>query len=151
MAAFPLLSPRIHPTHDATIASCEYLLGIEMGLSRAGKELLPERSHAILSLKALTVWLRPSILKSAVVTHQPHDRVDVMAVEGVVEALHDFHHAASTGVCWTLWAHGPALRDGGAGGAASNGSRLSCGRLARRRKGVGRIPCPVRGTTCRVH
>src|SRR5439155_10167509 len=30
-----------------------------------------------------------------------------------------------------------------------NGSRLSCGRLARRRKGVGRSPCPTRGTTLR--
>ncbi len=30
-----------------------------------------------------------------------------------------------------------------------NGSRLSCGRLARRRKGVGRSPCPARGTTLR--
>src|SRR2546430_10191998 len=43
--------------------------------------------------------------------------------------------------------------EGGGGGLAlrpsglSNGSRLSCGRLARRRKGVGRSPCPVRGTT----
>src|SRR2546426_10760837 len=104
MAAFLLLSPRIHPTHDATIASCEYLLGIEMGLSRAGKELLPERSHAILSLKALTVWSRPSILKSAVVTHQPHDRVDVMAVEGVREAVHHIPPAASTGVWFAPWA-----------------------------------------------
>src|SRR5438094_8230784 len=26
-----------------------------------------------------------------------------------------------------------------------NGSRSSCGRLARRRKGVGRSPCPARG------
>ncbi len=30
-----------------------------------------------------------------------------------------------------------------------NGSRLSCGRLARRRKAVGRRPCPARGTTLR--
>src|SRR5881396_629799 len=30
-----------------------------------------------------------------------------------------------------------------------NGSRLSCGRLARRRKGGGRSPCPARGTTLR--
>src|SRR5207247_6460389 len=30
-----------------------------------------------------------------------------------------------------------------------NGSRLSCGRLARRRKIVGRSPCPARGTTLR--
>ena len=30
-----------------------------------------------------------------------------------------------------------------------NGSRLSCGRLARPRKGVGRSPCPARGTTLR--
>src|SRR5947207_14210238 len=30
-----------------------------------------------------------------------------------------------------------------------NGSRLSCGRLARRRKAVGRSPCPARGTTLR--
>src|SRR5436853_6027643 len=34
-------------------------------------------------------------------------------------------------------------------GAPPNGSRLSCGRLARRRKVVGRSPCPVRGTTLR--
>src|SRR3989442_3636418 len=32
---------------------------------------------------------------------------------------------------------------------APNGSRLSCGRLARRRKGDGRSPCPARGTTLR--
>src|SRR5439155_13425493 len=30
-----------------------------------------------------------------------------------------------------------------------NGSRLSCGRRARRRKGVGRSPCLTRGTTLR--
>src|SRR5439155_6115639 len=30
-----------------------------------------------------------------------------------------------------------------------NGSRLSCGRLANWRKGVGRSPCPARGTTLR--
>src|SRR5436309_283104 len=30
-----------------------------------------------------------------------------------------------------------------------NGSRLSCGRPARRRKVVGRSPCPARGTTLR--
>src|SRR2546429_6446344 len=30
---------------------------------------------------------------------------------------------------------------------APTGSRLSCGRPARRRKGVGRRPCPIRGTT----
>src|SRR6266566_3021656 len=30
-----------------------------------------------------------------------------------------------------------------------NGSRLSCGRLARRRKAAGRSPCPARGTTLR--
>jgi len=34
-------------------------------------------------------------------------------------------------------------------GAPPNGSRLSCGRLARRRKGAGRSPCPARGTTLR--
>src|SRR5438876_11653653 len=33
------------------------------------------------------------------------------------------------------------------GSAPPNGSRLSCGRLARRRKGGGRSPCPARGTT----
>src|SRR5205823_13301567 len=32
-----------------------------------------------------------------------------------------------------------------------NGSRLSCGRPARRRKAVGRSPCPARGTTFRFH
>src|SRR6184192_1109119 len=37
------------------------------------------------------------------------------------------------------------------GSAPPNGSRLSCGRLARRRKGVGRSPCPARGTTLRFH
>src|SRR6266705_2482997 len=30
-----------------------------------------------------------------------------------------------------------------------NGSRLSCGRLARWRKSAGRSPCPARGTTLR--
>ena len=33
--------------------------------------------------------------------------------------------------------------------ALPNGSRLSCGRLARRRKDAGRSPCPARGTTPR--
>src|SRR2546422_2393950 len=32
-----------------------------------------------------------------------------------------------------------------------NGSRLSCGRLARQRKVVGRSPCPARSTTLRFH
>src|SRR6266702_3179603 len=32
------------------------------------------------------------------------------------------------------------------GSAPPNGSRLSCGRPARRRKAVGRSPCPARGT-----
>ena len=35
------------------------------------------------------------------------------------------------------------------GSAPPNGSRLSCGRLARRRKGVRRQPVPARGTTLR--
>src|SRR5436190_18614206 len=33
--------------------------------------------------------------------------------------------------------------------APPTGSRLSCGRLARRGKGGGRSPCPARGTTLR--
>src|SRR5882762_5953249 len=56
--------------------------------------MLPERSHAMLPREAFTVWLRPGILKGAVVTHESHDGVDVMAVEGVVEALHDCDGAA---------------------------------------------------------
>src|SRR5437867_3367084 len=68
--------------HDATIAGCEYLLGVEMGLRGAGKELLPESLDATPPLKALTVWLRSSILEGAVVADKPHDGVDVMAVEG---------------------------------------------------------------------
>src|SRR5207248_6071287 len=35
------------------------------------------------------------------------------------------------------------------GSVLPNGSRLSCGRLAHRRKGGGRSPCPARGTTLR--
>src|SRR6266516_4877193 len=35
------------------------------------------------------------------------------------------------------------------GSAPPNGSRLSCGRLARRRKAVVRSPCPASGTTLR--
>src|SRR5437588_49739 len=37
------------------------------------------------------------------------------------------------------------------GSAPPNGSRLSCGRLAHRRKGAGRSPCPPGGTTLRFH
>src|ERR1044071_5866421 len=86
MAALPLLDPGINPAHDATIAGCKYLLGVEVGLRGAGKELLPEGPDATPPLKALTVRLRSSILEGAVVAHEPHDSVDVMAVEGVVEA-----------------------------------------------------------------
>jgi len=102
MAAFPLFNPGIDPTHDATIAGCEYLLGVEAALRGAGKELLPESPDATPPLKALTVWLRSSILKGAVVAHKPHDGIDVMAVEGVVEALHHLDDAARWGVRWTL-------------------------------------------------
>src|SRR2546421_13118672 len=48
------------------------------------------------------------------------------------EARADWHKARPSGV-WR----------------APNGSRLSCRRPARRRKGVGRSPCPGRGTTLR--
>src|SRR5437867_3001681 len=39
-----------------------------------------------------------------------------------------------------IWAYRPSR---------PNGSRLSCGRLVRRGKTVGRSPCPARGTTLR--
>ena len=43
----------------------------------------------------------------------------------------------------------PSVASGGRGARPPNGSRLSCGRPTRRRKGVGRSPCPARGTTLR--
>src|SRR5207237_9908311 len=97
-AAFPLLGPGIHPTHHATIAGREYLLRIEMCVGRARKELLPERSHEMLPLEAFTVGLRPGILEGTVVAHERHDGVDVVSVEGVVEALHHLDHAVRVSV-----------------------------------------------------
>src|SRR5207253_10905046 len=41
VAAGPVLDPGIHPTHDAAVAGGEYLLGVEMGVRRARKQLLP--------------------------------------------------------------------------------------------------------------
>ncbi len=43
----------------------------------------------------------------------------------------------------------PSVASGGRGARPPNGSRLSCGRLARPRKVAGRSPCPARGTTLR--
>src|SRR6266571_4702545 len=46
-------------------------------------------------------------------------------------------------VCDVIVCHAPD------GGMLPNGSRLSCGRLARQRKSAGRSPGPARGTTLR--
>src|ERR1051325_1600817 len=102
MAALPLPDPGINPAHDATIAGCKHLPGVEVGLRGAGKELLPEGPDATPPLKALTVRLRSSILEGAVVAHELHDGVDVMAVDCVVEALHHIDNATGRGVPWVF-------------------------------------------------
>src|SRR4029077_3871653 len=89
MTGLPLFHPGVDPPHDTAIARGEYLLGIEARLGRAGKELLPERPDPIVALEALTVRRGPRTFKDARLVHQGHDGVDVMTVEGLVEALHD--------------------------------------------------------------
>src|SRR6266480_376028 len=99
MAAGPVLDPGIHPTHHTAVAGGEYLLGVEMGVRRARKQLLPGGPDPLPSLDAFTIRCGARILKHAVVAHERHDGVEVMAVEGVVEPLHDVDGAAGLGHC----------------------------------------------------
>src|SRR2546429_9743617 len=99
MAGLAVLDPRIHPPHDTPVASREYFLGVEVGLRRAGKELLPRRPDPLLPLDALAIRRRAGILEDAIVAHERHERVDVVAIEGVVEAVHDVDDAAGLGHC----------------------------------------------------
>src|SRR5205814_1877161 len=64
-----------------------------------GDDLRFVRDRAPGPLDAFTIRCRARILKHAVVAHERHDGIDVMAIEGVVEPLHDVDDAAGLGHC----------------------------------------------------
>ena len=81
-----VVGPRVAPLHGAAISGRDDVLAVEVRGGRRGEELLPCRAHLVLTLVALTARGR-RVLEHAVVGHGRHHRVDIVAVERVVEAV----------------------------------------------------------------
>src|SRR5215213_10259562 len=86
-AADRAVAPGVAPADGAAIAAGESVLGRELRPWRSREERLPEGAHRRLPLMPLAVGWWRGVLEEDVVGHQRHHRVDVVPVEGVVEAL----------------------------------------------------------------
>src|SRR5438270_8224741 len=80
-------APVESPAHDGAVAGHDQLLRFESCLRRAGEEGFPESAHVRLPDMPLPVRWRQRVFEDAVVGHQRHHRVDVMAAERFVESL----------------------------------------------------------------
>jgi hypothetical protein len=81
------VAPVETPQDGGPIAGNDHLLGLEARVRRLGEERLPELAHRPLAHVPLTIGRRQRVLENAVVGHQRHHTVDVMAAECLVEGL----------------------------------------------------------------
>ena len=81
--------PAVSPADNRPIGCNECLFGCEERLGGGGEQALPTRAHRRLTCESLAVRRRRRVLEDAVLGHQGHDGVDVVAIEGGIEALDD--------------------------------------------------------------
>src|SRR5262245_54585403 len=89
VAGLTVSRPMVPPANDTAVPGSENLFGLEPSLRRAREELLPELAYARLTLESLAIRRRPGAVEHAIIGHELHDRVDVVVIEHVVEALDD--------------------------------------------------------------
>src|SRR5262245_36176649 len=87
MSRLLVAHPSVGPADDTAIARGKDLLGFEVRLRRATKELFPVGADGLLAADARPVRSGPRVLEHAVRRHPAHDGVHVVAVEGLVEPL----------------------------------------------------------------
>src|SRR5918996_2701771 len=85
-AADGAVAPGIAPANRTAVTGGEGVLGREMRPRRSGEERLPEGADCRLPLMPLAVGWRRRVLEDDIVGHQRHHRIDVVPVEGIVEA-----------------------------------------------------------------
>src|SRR6266498_3116478 len=81
------VDPVIDPADGAAVAAGEDVLAVEASVWGGREEPFPEATNAVLACEALTVRGWVGVLEHAVVGHEGHDGVDVVAVEGLVESM----------------------------------------------------------------
>src|SRR5437773_1613505 len=82
--AAPPIEP---PADDGAIAGDDHLLGFEPCPRCIAEELIPEPAHRGLADMPLAVGSRQGVLEQAVVGHERHHAVDIVAVERLVEGV----------------------------------------------------------------
>ena len=86
-------SPVETPAHHGPVPRDDHLLGFEAGLRRAVEERLPETADVGLPNMSLAIRRREGVFEDAVVGHQRHHGVDVVAAERIVECVDRFFGA----------------------------------------------------------
>src|SRR5438132_4332748 len=75
------------PTDHRAVAGDHKLLGLELRLRRASEKVVPELAHRSLADDLLSVGRGQRVLEDAVVGHQCHHGIEVVAAEGFVECV----------------------------------------------------------------
>jgi hypothetical protein len=65
----------------------EHFFGLEVGGGRVAQHPLPEAAHSGLAGEALAIRRWIGVLEDAVVGHQRHHGVNIVAVQSIVEAV----------------------------------------------------------------
>jgi len=81
------LNPLAAPANNRTVFSRKRILRREGCLRGSRKKLLPESPHRCLSLIPLAIGRWIGVFKDTVCGHGRHDRINIMAGKGIVEAL----------------------------------------------------------------
>src|SRR6266849_10620859 len=71
------IAPVIHPAHDASIASGEQVLGLEIGVRGRIEKILPKSPDSFLTLKAVAIWRWIGVFKHRIIGHESHQRVNI--------------------------------------------------------------------------
>jgi hypothetical protein len=79
--------PGVFPENDAAIVEDSEVLGFEVSLGRALKEVFPKPAYGGVTGDARPVGRGAGVLEHAILGHAAHDRVHIMAIEGLVELL----------------------------------------------------------------
>jgi carbonic anhydrase len=87
VARLPVANPVVHPSDDAAVAGREHVLRGKTGMWGTGEELPPVATNRLLPLEAGAIWRGPGVLEYTIRRHASHNGVNVMTVEGVVEAV----------------------------------------------------------------
>src|SRR6185295_7757577 len=98
VARHPVADPVIDPPDDAAISTSEDFFGFEFGGGRAREEGRPEAAHRGLAHEPLAVRNRTGAVEDTIVRHGGHDRIDVVAVEDLVELLDNHERRRGGGV-----------------------------------------------------